>query len=76
MAGMVYLVGCVYFQELLGCGDVTVVFTSRNFWDVVMGLNKNMQKRLLRFTTGSDRIPIGGMKEMQFKITRVGDVAM
>ena len=41
-----------------------------------MGLSKNMQKRLLRFTTGSDRIPIGGLKEMQFKITRVGDIAM
>ncbi|KAI0216959.1 putative E3 ubiquitin-protein ligase HECTD2 [Lamellibrachia satsuma] len=50
--------------------------TIRHFWDVVMGLSKNMQKRLLRFATGSDRIPIGGMKEMQFKITRVGDIAM
>ena len=26
---------------------------------------------MLLFTTGSDRIPVGGMSEMQFKITRM-----
>lgn len=42
-----------------------------HFWDIVMNMSKEMQKRLLLFTTGSDRIPVGGMGEMQFKITRV-----
>ena len=32
-----------------------------------------MQKRFLRFVTGSDRVPVGGMAEMSFKITRIRD---
>lgn len=32
-----------------------------------------MQKSLLLFATGSDRIPIGGMAEMTFKISRTED---
>lgn len=28
-----------------------------------------MQKQFLRFTTGSDRAPVGGMGEMTFKIS-------
>ena len=48
----------------------------RHFWDVVMGFPKELQKRMLLFTTGSDRIPIGGMSEMSFKITKVENVAM
>lgn len=31
-----------------------------------------MQRKFLFFCTGSDRIPIGGMKEMKFKITKIG----
>lgn len=44
----------------------------KNFWDVVLSLPNELQKRLLLFTTGSDRIPVGGMSEMTFKISRVG----
>jgi len=32
-----------------------------------------MQKKLLLFATGSDRVPIGGMGEMTFKISRIND---
>ena len=32
-----------------------------------------MQKRFLRFVTGSDRVPVGGMSEMSFKITLLRD---
>ena len=32
-----------------------------------------MQKKFLRFVTGSDRVPVGGMAEMSFKITRLRD---
>ncbi len=42
------------------------------FWTIVKDeFDLNEQKRLLLFTTGSDRIPIGGVKEMSFKITRI-----
>ncbi len=42
------------------------------FWDIMKNeFDINQKKRLLLFTTGSDRIPIGGIKEMTFKITRI-----
>jgi hypothetical protein len=31
------------------------------------------QKKFLLFTTGSDRVPVGGMGEMTFKITRINN---
>ncbi|XP_065071467.1 probable E3 ubiquitin-protein ligase HECTD2 [Rhopilema esculentum] len=43
----------------------------RRFWEVVCGFNIQLKKKLLLFTTGSDRIPVGGMNEMKFKITRM-----
>ncbi|KAL8601284.1 putative E3 ubiquitin-protein ligase HTD2 [Nucella lapillus] len=46
----------------------------RNFWDVVLHLPLDMQKKLLLFATGSDRVPIGGMGEMTFKISRINDL--
>eukprot|EP00106_Octopus_bimaculoides_P020683 XP_014788125.1 PREDICTED: probable E3 ubiquitin-protein ligase HECTD2 [Octopus bimaculoides] len=49
--------------------DVTVKY----FWDVVYKFPTELQKKLLLFTTGSDRVPIGGMSDMTFKITRVED---
>ena len=48
----------------------------RNFWDVVLALPLEMHKRLLHFTTGSDRIPVGGMAEMSFKISYISDVSL
>lgn len=42
----------------------------RDFWDVVLAFPPELQKKLLLFTTGSDRLPVGGMSEMKFKICR------
>ncbi|XP_074642378.1 putative E3 ubiquitin-protein ligase HECTD2 [Tubulanus polymorphus] len=50
--------------------------TIRHLWDAVSATTKELQKRFLLFCTGSDRIPIGGMKEMTFKITRVDNTDM
>ncbi|XP_045190576.1 probable E3 ubiquitin-protein ligase HECTD2 isoform X2 [Mercenaria mercenaria] len=47
--------------------------TIKYFWDVVLSLPIQLQKLFLLFTTGSDRIPIGGMAEMTFKISRTED---
>ena len=41
-----------------------------------MEMPHDMKKHVLLFTTGSDRIPVGGMSEMQFKITRVDNINM
>ena len=48
----------------------------RNFWSVVTEMPVDLQKQVLLFTTGSDRIPVGGVSEMMFKITRVDNVNM
>ena len=33
--------------------------------------SEELQKKFLLFTTGSDRVPVGGMGEMTFKITKM-----
>lgn len=38
----------------------------REFWDVLFEWTPEMQKRFLRFVTGSDRVPVGGMAEMVY----------
>ncbi|XP_028825810.1 probable E3 ubiquitin-protein ligase HECTD2 [Denticeps clupeoides] len=45
--------------------------TIRAFWDVVLSFPLDLQKRLLHFTTGSDRVPVGGMPDLNFKISRL-----
>ncbi|XP_068745773.1 probable E3 ubiquitin-protein ligase HECTD2 [Montipora capricornis] len=45
--------------------------TIRYFWDVVASFSMDLKKKLLLFATGSDRVPIGGMGEMEFKIVRM-----
>ena len=42
----------------------------RDFWEVVMSLDEELKKKFLLFTTGSDRVPVGGMGEMTFKVTK------
>eukprot|EP01112_Ceratiomyxa_fruticulosa_P021097 TRINITY_DN7344_c0_g3_i1.p1 TRINITY_DN7344_c0_g3~~TRINITY_DN7344_c0_g3_i1.p1 ORF type:complete len:862 (-),score=233.51 TRINITY_DN7344_c0_g3_i1:347-2932(-) len=47
--------------------------TIRNFWHVVHNnLTPEQQRKLLFFTTGSDRAPIGGLGKLPFVITRHG----
>ncbi|XP_076066070.1 putative E3 ubiquitin-protein ligase HECTD2 [Oratosquilla oratoria] len=41
----------------------------RYFWEVVGEMPLEQQKQFLLFTTGSDRIPVGGMGEMAFKLS-------
>lgn len=43
----------------------------RYFWDIVLSFSLELKKKLLLFATGSDRVPIGGMGEMEFKIIRM-----
>ena len=48
---------------------------SRYFWETVGKFSNSLRRKLLRFCTGSDRIPVGGMAEMEFKITRMANVS-
>jgi hypothetical protein len=43
----------------------------RWFWQVVEEMPSEKQRRLLLFVTGSDRMPIGGLSEMTFKIAKI-----
>ncbi|XP_077057317.1 putative E3 ubiquitin-protein ligase HECTD2 isoform X2 [Siphateles boraxobius] len=45
--------------------------TIRAFWDVVLAFPLELQKKLLHFTTGSDRVPVGGMADLNFKISKI-----
>merc|ERR1711977_393921 len=44
----------------------------RWFWDEVLGFPEVLQRRLLFFATGSDRVPINGLKSLQFCVQRSG----
>ncbi|KAM9809459.1 putative E3 ubiquitin-protein ligase HECTD2 isoform 2-T2 [Syngnathus typhle] len=50
-----------------GKSDATI----RTFWDVVLSFPVDLQKKLLHFVTGSDRVPVGGMADLNFKISRL-----
>lgn len=51
--------------------SLTFDFFSRWFWQIVKEMPSDKQRRLLLFVTGSDRMPIGGLSEMTFKIAKV-----
>ena len=55
---------CVFYLEC-------PINSARYFWDVVLSFSLELKKKLLLFATGSDRVPIGGMGEMEFKIIRM-----
>ena len=47
--------------------DVTV----RLFWEIIESFSLEQQKSLLMFVTGSDRIPVGGAMELNFKVSKL-----
>ncbi|XP_053548302.1 probable E3 ubiquitin-protein ligase HECTD2 [Bombina bombina] len=51
-------------------GYVKTDLTVRYFWEVVLGFPLELQKKLLHFATGSDRVPVGGMADLNFKISK------
>jgi len=42
------------------------------FWDVVESMDLDTQRKLLMFATGSVKAPIGGLKNLTFKVHRMG----
>jgi len=45
----------------------------RDFWSIVHSMTLEQKKKLLFFSTGSDRSPIGGLGKLSFVITRHGE---
>ncbi len=48
----------------------------KDFWSVVKRYGPEEKKKLLEFVTASDRVPVGGMQNLQFVVQRngVGDI--
>jgi len=44
----------------------------RWFWETVHGMSLEDKRKLLQFTTGSDRIPVGGLSRLKLIITKNG----
>ncbi|KAI5707004.1 hypothetical protein M8J76_014059 [Diaphorina citri] len=43
------------------------------FWEILNSFSEDLKKKFLLFTTGSDRVSVGGMGQMTFKITRTSN---
>ncbi|KAL1871611.1 hypothetical protein VTK73DRAFT_1960 [Phialemonium thermophilum] len=46
--------------------------TVRDFWSIVKRYDDAMKRKLLEFVTASDRVPVSGMKNLQFVLQRNG----
>lgn len=46
--------------------------TVRDFWSIVKRYDENMKRRLLEFVTASDRLPVGGVQNLQFVVQKNG----
>ncbi|KAK3303546.1 uncharacterized protein B0T15DRAFT_486922 [Chaetomium strumarium] len=47
--------------------------TIKDFWSIVKRYDDGMKRKLLEFVTASDRVPVGGVKNMMFIIQRNGE---
>ncbi|QPH10946.1 hypothetical protein C2857_002474 [Epichloe festucae Fl1] len=47
--------------------------TVKDFWSIVKRYDDSMKRKLLEFVTASDRVPVGGMKNVQFVIQKNGE---
>ncbi|KAK4232617.1 ubiquitin-protein ligase E3A [Podospora fimiseda] len=47
--------------------------TVKDFWSIVRKYDDTMKRKLLEFVTASDRIPVGGVKNVMFVLQRNGE---
>ena len=45
--------------------------TPRLFWEVACTMSRELQRRLLAFVTGVFRVPVGGLYQLTFRVTRL-----
>ena len=45
--------------------------TMQHFWEILEDYSEELQKKFLLFTTGSDRVPVGGTADMTIKISKM-----
>jgi hypothetical protein len=47
--------------------------TVKDFWSIVKRYDDRMKRKLLEFVTASDRVPVGGMRNLQFVVQKNGE---
>lgn len=47
--------------------------TVRDFWSIVKRYDDRMKRKLLEFVTASDRVPVGGLRNLQFVVQKNGE---
>jgi hypothetical protein len=47
--------------------------TVKDFWKIVREYDDQMKRKLLEFVTASDRVPVGGIKNIQFVVQKNGE---
>ncbi|XP_073962763.1 ubiquitin protein ligase E3A [Choristoneura fumiferana] len=65
------------FNELEKSTEYDAGYTSesqtiKDFWSIVHSLPHDDKRKLLQFTTGSDRVPVGGLSHLKLVIARNG----
>jgi ubiquitin-protein ligase E3 A len=65
------------FQDLENSTEYDGGYTAdspviRYFWEIVHELTAEQKRQLLQFSTGSDRVPIGGLSKLKLVIARNG----
>ncbi|XP_047989880.1 ubiquitin-protein ligase E3A [Leguminivora glycinivorella] len=65
------------FNELEKSTEYDAGYTSesqtiKDFWSIVHSLSLDDKRKLLQFTTGSDRVPVGGLSHLKLVIARNG----
>lgn len=65
------------FNELEEATEYDGGYTStspviRHFWEIVHNMPLDCKQKLLQFTTGSDRVPVGGLSRLKLIIARNG----
>lgn len=51
---------------------MVIILHLRWFWEAVHSMDLEDKRRLLQFTTGSDRIPVGGLAKLRLTIAKNG----
>eukprot|EP00057_Strongylocentrotus_purpuratus_P032008 XP_786362.2 PREDICTED: ubiquitin-protein ligase E3A [Strongylocentrotus purpuratus] len=46
--------------------------TIRYFWEIVHSMDEDQKRKLLMFTTGSDRVPVGGLAKLRLILAKNG----
>ena len=62
----------VFGKKIFGMDSRTIIPCCRWFWEAVHSMDLEDKRKLLQFTTGSDRIPVGGLAKLKLIIAKNG----